>query len=147
MAKILAVCISDKKGVSKSPVRSVLLKQGFGIVDDAHAGDNKIREISLLSIDSINRINVSGFSFKPGDFAENLTTSGIDLVVLPVGTLLQLGNEVVIQITQIGKQCHSGCAIFKEVGKCIMPKEGVFAKVIKDGVVEAGDIIEIISSN
>ena len=146
MAKILAVCKSDTKGISKSPASSVLLKLNYGIVGDAHAGENTAREISLLSIDSINSMNISDHNFKPGGFAENFTTSGINLVVLPVGTFLQVGEEVVIQITQIGKQCHSGCAIFKEVGKCVMPKEGVFARVIKEGVVKAEDTIQIIGS-
>ena len=145
MAKIVAVCKSDSKGVSKTPVGAVLLKMNYGIEGDAHAGVNKNREISLLSMDSINSMNTGDVNFKPGDFAENFTTSGINLIVLPIGTLLQIGENAVIQITQIGKQCHSGCAIFKEVGKCVMPKEGVFARVIKEGIVRAEDTIQVIS--
>jgi len=104
-----------------------------------------VREVSLLAIESIAKMNKTGFDFKPGDFAENLTTSGIDLVSLPIGTNLRVGRGVVLQVTQIGKKCHTGCAIFKQAGKCIMPKEGVFVRVVKGGRVKPDDTIKVIS--
>ena len=145
MAKVLAVCKSEKKGTSKSLVEYVMLKANFGIVGDAHAGpDNPIREISLLAIESIQKMNCQGFDFKAGDFAENLTTTGLDLVNIPVGTQIQIGEEVILEVTQIGKKCHGGCAILRQVGKCIMPKEGIFARVIIGGLVRPEDAITII---
>jgi len=135
MAKIIAVCSSDHKGIRKSPVDSGVFESGVGLVGDAHAGGDIIREVSLLAMESIAKMNNEGYAFKAGDFAENLTTSGINLVSLPIGTRLQVGKEVVLEVTQIGKKCHTKCAIFKEVGKCVMPKEGIFAKVIQGGVV------------
>jgi len=111
---------------------------------DAHARCNPVREVSLLALESISKMNKSGFGFKPGDFAENLTTQGIELPSMPVGTRFQVGESVIFELTQIGKKCHTECAIFKEVGNCIMPKEGVFARVVQGGVVKAGDEIRII---
>jgi MOSC domain-containing protein YiiM len=140
MARIIAVCKSDQKGVSKSPVGSGVLVVDYGLDGDAHAGpaDPK-RQVSLLAIESIEKMNSQGFDFKPGDFAENLTTSGIELVSLPIGTTLNIGKDVVLEVTQIGKKCHTGCAIFQQAGKCIMPKEGIFARVLKGGGVKPGD--------
>jgi len=143
MAKIVSVCTSDSKGTRKSPVESGVFEQGVGLVGDAHAGGDRIREVSLLAVESINKMNSQDFTFNPGDFAENLTTSDINLVSLPVGTRLQVGRDVILEVTQIGKKCHSGCAIFKEVGKCVMPKEGVFAAVIRGGEVKPGDEITL----
>jgi len=143
MASVVAVCSSDAKGVSKSPLDSAVFKVGIGLVGDAHAGGDVAREVSLLAMESIGKMDGGGRQFKPGDFAENITTSGIDLPHLPVGTRLQAGNEVILEITQIGKKCHSGCAIFAEVGNCIMPKEGVFARVIKGGTIRPGDGIKV----
>jgi MOSC domain-containing protein YiiM len=144
MAKIISVCTSECKGTRKSPVESGVFEIGVGLVGDAHASGDSIREVSLLAIESINKMNNQDFHFNPGDFAENLTTSGIDLVSLPVGTRLQVGKEVVLEVTQIGKKCHTGCAIFKEVGKCVMPKEGVFARVLKGGMIRAEDALSMI---
>ena len=144
MAKIISVCTSECKGTRKSPVEFGVFETGVGLVGDAHAGGDSIREVSLLAIESINKMNNQDFTFNPGDFAENLTTSGIDLVSLPVGTRLQVGKDVVLEVTQIGKKCHTGCAIFKEVGKCVMPKEGVFARVLKSGIVRAEDALSMI---
>ena len=142
MAKIIAVCRSDKKGVSKQNVEEGVLKKNHGLVGDAHA-DGSRRQLSLLDMSSIEKMRKKGIDLKPGDFAENLTTEGIELYSLPVGTLLQVGEDILLEITQIGKECHTGCAIQKQVGKCIMPQEGVFARVLRGGTVKAGDTIEI----
>lgn len=145
MAKIIAVCTSDKKGVSKSMVKYAVLMMDYGLGGDAHAGpDDAKRQVSMLAIESIEKMNKDGFRFKPGDFAENLTTCGIELASLPVGTILRVGKRGVLEVTQIGKKCHAGCAIFKQAGKCIMPKEGIFARVLKGGKVEPGDEIKIL---
>ena len=145
MASVIAVCMSAAKGVSKAPVAAAVFKVGVGLEGDAHAGGDAVREVSLLAMESIGKMNSDSREFKPGDFAENITTSGIELASLPVGTRLQAGNEVMLEITQIGKKCHSGCAIFKEVGNCIMPKEGVFARVIRGGTIRPGDEIKVLS--
>jgi MOSC domain-containing protein YiiM len=142
MAKIIAVCKSDKKGVSKQNIQEGVLKEKHGLVGDAHA-DGSHRQVSLLDVSSIAKMREKGIDLKPGDFAENLTTEGIKLYLLPVGTMLNVGDDILLEITQIGKECHTGCAIFKQVGKCIMPKEGVFARVIRGGTVKVGDPIEI----
>ena len=144
MPSIVAVNRSDKKGTAKYPLDCGLLQEKVGLVSDAHAGGEEKREISLLAIESIGKMNDEGYDFKPGDFAENLTTSGIDLVALPIGTQLQVGEKAILEITQIGKECHVGCAIYKKAGKCIMPREGVFARVIRSGEVRAEDKIKIL---
>ena len=120
-----------------------LLKEDYGLVDDAHADCCTHRQVSLLARESIEKMRDLGIDVGPGDFAENITTEGIDLASLPIGTKLSVGKGVVLEITQIGKECHAGCAIFRQVGKCIMPKEGVFARVIRGGVVESEDKIRI----
>jgi MOSC domain-containing protein YiiM len=128
---ILSVNISDKKGDVKRPVDKIVLKTGLGIEGDAHAG-NWHRQISLLAEEDIEIMRQKGAKVTYGDFAENITTSGIDLAALPVGTRLRIGNTE-LEVTQIGKQCHKGCAILKQVGDCIMPRRGIFAKVITGG--------------
>lgn len=143
MAKVIAVCKSKDKGTRKEDVRQALLKEEFGLVGDAHADCCTHRQVSLLAIESIERMRSAGFDIGPGDFAENLTTEGINLVALPVGTRLSVGQGVVLEVTQIGKQCHTGCAIYRLIGKCVMPKEGVFARVVRGGLVKAGDELEI----
>jgi MOSC domain-containing protein YiiM len=143
MAKVIAVCKSKDKGTRKEDVREGLLKEEFGLVGDAHADCCTHRQVSLLAVESINKMRSDGFDIGPGDFAENLTTEGINLVALPVGTRLSVGQRVTLEVTQIGKECHSGCAIYKLIGKCVMPKEGVFARVVKGGVVKAGDKLKI----
>jgi MOSC domain-containing protein YiiM len=141
MAQIIAVCSSKKKGTRKKVVNEGFLEKDYGLTRDAHADSNTHRQVSLLARESINKMRSSGFDVDPGDFAENLTTEGIDLVSLSVGTQVAVGEDVILQITQIGKECHTGCAIFLETGKCIMPKEGVFARVVRGGRVKAGDEI------
>ena len=142
MAGIIAVCKSDKKGTKKEDVKEGLLKENFGLVGDAHADCCTHRQVSLLAAESIDKMRALGLELSPGDFAENLTTEGIDLVSLPVGTRMSVGKQVILEVTQIGKECHAGCAIFQQVGKCIMPEEGVFARVIQGGPVRVGDKIE-----
>jgi MOSC domain-containing protein YiiM len=145
MAKILAVCQSKEKGTTKKVIESGLFKEGFGLIDDAHASSAWHRQVSLLAIESIQKMRDMGFNVGPGDFAENLTTEGINLVSIPIGTHVSVGDEIILEISQIGKECHSGCAIMKQTGKCIMPKEGVFAKVIRGGTVKAGDSIKVVN--
>lgn len=138
-AKIVATCISESKGERKTPVDQVELRPEHGIVGDAHAGDWH-RQVSLLAQESINKMRDMGLDVDKGDFAENLTTEGIDLVVLPIGSRLKIG-ETLLEITQIGKECHNRCAIYHQAGDCVMPKEGIFAKVIEGGTVKPGDEI------
>ena len=143
MGKIIAVCKSNEKGTKKEPAEQGTLKEDYGLVGDAHADCCTHRQVSLLSRESIDKMRGKGFDVGPGDFAENLTTEGVDLTSLPVGTQVMIGKEVILEVTQIGKDCHAKCAIFREIGKCIMPKEGIFAKIIRGGVVRAGDPIEV----
>ena len=144
MTSVLAVCTSEKKGTKKTPVAEVVIKKDFGVVGDAHADCATHRQVSLLAIESIDKMRNKGFDLNPGDFAENITTRGIVLASLPIGTLFNIGEEVVLEMTQIGKECHAACAIRQQVGDCIMPREGVFAKVIRGGRVRPGDTINVI---
>jgi MOSC domain-containing protein YiiM len=143
MARVIAVCRSEKKGTSKENVGYGLLRENYGLIDDAHSDYHTHRQVSLLAIESINKMQSMGLNLVPGDFAENLTIEGLDLIALPVGTRLLVGKEVLLEVTQIGKECHTGCAIFKQVGKCIMPKEGIFTRVIQGGAVKEGDPIQV----
>jgi MOSC domain-containing protein YiiM len=144
MASVVAVCISENKGERKKPVEVVELRENHGIVGDAHAGEWH-RQVSLLAQESIDKMRALGLDVTAGDFAENITTAGIDLVSLPIGARLQIG-ETLLEVTQIGKECHTRCAIFYQVGDCVMPKEGIFVKVITGGVVKPGDGIEIVAT-
>ena len=136
---VKAVCISLKRGTAKKNIHESELIKDFGIKNDAHGG-NWHRQVSLISAEKILQFNKSGGNVKDGDFGENLIVEGIDFKSLPVGTLLKC-NESVLEISQIGKDCHSHCEIFKRVGDCIMPREGVFAKVIKGGYIKEGDVM------
>jgi len=138
---VLAVCTSLNKGERKKPVPSVELVPEHGIAGDAHAGEWH-RQVSLLAQESIDKMRAMGLSVSAGDFAENITTTGIDLVSLPIGSKLSIGSTL-LEVTQIGKECHTRCAIFYQAGDCVMPKEGIFARVLKGGVVTAG--MEILS--
>src|SRR5450759_3609985 len=140
MARVEAVCISENKGERKKPVESVTLRENHGIVGDGHAGDWH-RQISLLAEESIDKMRALGLDVTAGDFAENITTGGIDLVSLPIGSRLQIG-ETLLEVTQIGKECHTRCAIFYQAGDCVMPKEGIFVKVVTGGTIKPGDEIE-----
>ena len=144
---MIAVCRSKDKGVRKENVESGILIKEFGLTGDAHAEATWHRQVSLLAIESIEKMRREGFEVGPGDFAENLTCEGIELTSLPVGTRLNIGNKILLEVSQIGKECHSGCAIFQETGKCIMPKEGIFARVIRGGTVNTGDPIYIQSND
>ncbi|ACH39283.1 molybdopterin sulfurtransferase MOSC domain protein [Citrifermentans bemidjiense Bem] len=140
--KIIAVNVSLNKGERKTPVPEVMLRENHGIEGDAHAGDWH-RQVSLLAQESIAKMVAMGLDVKEGDFAENITTEGVDLVHLPIGTRMQLG-ETLLEVTQIGKECHNRCAIYYQAGDCVMPKEGIFAKVLKGGVVRPGDAVAIL---
>jgi len=141
--KIVSVNISKKKSVRKKPVEKVNILVGFGLEGDAHGG-NWHRQVSLLAIESIEKMRSKGLNVNPGDFGENITTQGIDLISLPIGTVLKLGKKVLLEITQIGKVCHTKCAIYYQAGDCVMPKEGVFARVLGGGKIKVGDEIEIL---
>jgi len=145
MASVVAVCTSEKKGMVKTPVAEVVIKEDFGVVGDAHADGTTHRQVSLLAIESIDKMRGKGLELKPGDFAENITIKDIDLCSLPIGTRLNIGKEVILEMTQIGKECHAACAIRKLVGDCIMPREGVFTRVIRGGHVKPGDTIKTVT--
>ncbi len=138
-AKVIAVCISKNKGERKTPVASVELVVNHGVAGDAHTGEWH-RQVSLLASESIAKMQRMGLAVDAGDFAENITTEGIDLPSLPVGTRLTVG-PVLLEVTQIGKECHTRCAIYYQAGDCVMPKEGIFARVLAGGTVSAGDPI------
>ncbi len=141
---VIAVCTSPEKGMRKKNVGSGNLVVDFGLEGDAHGGPWH-RQVSLLAIESIEKMRKMGLDVGPGDFAENITTENIDLVSLPIGTKLKIGAEAVGEVTQIGKECHHGCAIRQQAGDCVMPREGIFIKVLNGGAVKVGDSIEIIS--
>lgn len=141
--KVIAINISEKKGVPKTAVETAKFIEDFGIEGDAHAGKWH-RQVSLLGDESIEKIRMQGVEgLCTGRFAENLTTEGIILYELPVGTQLQIGDTVQ-EVTQIGKECHQHCAIYHQVGDCVMPREGIFTRVIKGGTVKAGDVIRVL---
>ena len=144
-AEVVAVCISKNKGERKTPVESVELREEHGIVGDAHAGDWH-RQVSLLAQESIEKMRRLGLDVDSGDFAENITTRGIDLPSLPVGTRLTVG-DVLMEVTQIGKECHTRCAIYHQAGDCVMPKEGIFVRVLKGGVLKEGDQISLLQED
>ena len=139
--KVISVNISEKKGTVKSPVPQIDLKKNHGIVGDAHAG-NWHRQVSLLAVESLEKMKEKIPSLKPGDFAENIMTEGISLHTLPIGTILTIG-ECELEVTQIGKECHKGCEIRNITGGCIMPTEGIFAIVRKEGTIYPEDEIRI----
>lgn len=141
MGKVIAVCISEKRGTQKVNVKSAVFRENFGIVGDAHAGDWH-RQVSLLSHDKVEAFRAKGAQVDDGAFGENLVVAGIDFRALPVGTILQCG-DVVLEMTQIGKECHTHCQIYQKMGECIMPTEGVFAKVLIGGTISVGDLLEV----
>lgn len=145
MAQVIAVCISEKKGMMKHPVESIELKLRHGIVGDAHAGDWH-RQVSLLANESVDKMRVKFPDIPIGAFAENILTEGIEVCKLPVGTRLRVG-AVLLEVTQIGKECHADCAIRQQVGDCVMPREGIFAVVLEEGSIRAGDPISVESTD
>ncbi len=142
--KIVSLNISEKKGVRKKAVKEVCLKTEYGIEGDAHASSEWHRQVSLLAVESIQKMRDKGLDVKPGDFAENITTEGIDLPSLPVGTHMTIGEDIRLEVSQIGKECHTRCAIYYLAGDCVMPKEGIFVRVLRGGVVKEGDQIVVI---
>ena len=144
-ARIVAVSTSRKKGEKKTNLTLAQLKPGHGLEQDAHAGDWH-RQVSLLAMESIERIRAKGLDVQPGNFAENITTQGIELWTLPIGTRMRLGDEVIVEVTQIGKECHNRCAIYHQVGDCVMPKEGIFAIVVQGGDIRPDDSVTVLEA-
>ncbi|HXX59261.1 MAG TPA: MOSC domain-containing protein [Dehalococcoidales bacterium] len=141
---IVAVSTSEKKGTKKKPVNCGILRTEYGIEGDAHADATWHRQVSLLAQESIDKMRAMGVEVGPGDFAENITTRGINLLALPIGTRLKSGKDILLEVTQIGKECHTKCAIFQQVGTCVMPTEGIFVRVLKGGEIKPGDSIEVV---
>lgn len=142
MGIIKAVCISEKRGTDKKNIHKCEIIQGFGLKNDAHGGDWH-RQVSLISFEKIEEFKKRGGDVIDGSFGENLIVTEIELTKLPIGTKLKI-NDVVLEVTQIGKECHSHCEIFKKVGDCIMPREGIFARVLVGGYIEEGDTIQVV---
>ena len=140
IGRIKAVSTSDTKGIKKVNKSSGTLVENYGLTGDAHAGKWH-RQVSLLSDESIEKMRYKGIDVTAGDFAENITTEGLQLWSLPVGYRFKLGEDTLLEITQIGKKCHQGCAIFQQIGECVMPKEGIFARVLKGGTIRPDDPI------
>ena len=145
MGKIMAVCISEKRGTQKKNIEKVRLIENFGLEGDAHGG-NWHRQVSLLSYEKVRAFEEKGISVEDGAFGENLLVEGFDFKTLPIGTRFRCG-EVLLEMTQIGKECHSYCEIYQAAGDCIMPREGVFARVLHGGMIQIGDEMEIVSSS
>jgi MOSC domain-containing protein YiiM len=137
--------MSKSKGVRKTDSGYGELRKGFGLAGDAHGGDWH-RQVSLLAMESIDKMRARGLDVGPGDFAENLTTTGVDLYSLPTGARLLIGDSALLEITQIGKECHDRCAIYHQAGDCVMPREGVFAIVLESGPVQVGDDVRLLPS-
>jgi MOSC domain-containing protein YiiM len=142
MAKVLSINVSDKTGVVKLPVEQAEFIEG-GIKGDAHCGLDVIKQVSLLADESVDKMRAMGLKLPAGVFAENITTQGIELKTLPIGTKLKIGGTLQ-EVSRIGKECHTGCAIRQQTGTCVMPTEGIFTKVLRGGIVKAGDSIEIL---
>ena len=143
MGRVVAVSVSEKKGMRKKNVEKAYCKRDYGIDGDAHASSDWHRQVSLLAVESIEKMRDAGLDVGPGDFAENVTTEGVDLVSLPLGTRLRVG-EAEGEVSQIGKKCHSHCAIYELAGDCIMPKEGIFIKVSRSGWIRPGDEVVLL---
>ncbi len=144
--KVVSVNISSTKGTRKKNVIQSCLLPEFGLKEDAHAGKWH-RQVSLLAMESIDKMIRLGLKVGPGDFAENITTQGLELLTLPLGTKIRIGEASLIEVTQIGKVCHTRCAIYYQAGDCVMPKEGIFAKVLKGGEIKVGDEICVLSGD
>src|SRR5208283_1121201 len=139
--RICSINISDKKGMRKKPIDEVTISENYGIAGDAHASSEWHRQISLLALESINKMQELGLDVKPGDFAENITTEGLDLLSLPVGTRVKMGESVIGEVSQIGKECHARCAIYYQAGDCVMPKEGIFLRILEGVNMRNGDTV------
>ena len=143
--KIVSINISEKKGERKKPVAEVTVRENYGIEGDGHASSETHRQVSLLAVESVRKMQELGLKVQPGDFAENITTEGIDLPGFPIGTRLRIGEDVIGEVSQIGKECHVRCAIFYQAGDCVMPKEGIFIKVLMGGMISSGDGINVLT--
>ncbi len=137
------MCTSSKKQTRKININECLVEKNHGLMGDAHSSPETHRQVSLLALESIDKMRDMGLDVHPGDFAENITTTGIKLVTIPIGTRLQVGDSI-MEVTQIGKECHNRCAIYQQAGDCIMPREGIFARVITGGKVKTGDKVMIL---
>ncbi len=146
MAKVIAICTSPNKGMRKKDVGHANLLREYGIEGDAHASGEWHRQVSLLAWESIEKMRAKGLDVGCGDFAENLTTQGIELYTLPIGTRLRLGEQVIGEVSQIGKECHTHCAIYQQAGDCVMPREGIFIRVLSGGELTNGDEIKVDNS-
>ncbi len=143
MGYVVAVCTSPKKGMRKKNIGAGQLVEEHGLENDAHAGPWH-RQVSLLALESVQKMRDAGLDVNPGDFAENISTVGLDLVSLPLGTHIAIGAEALGEVTQIGKECHTRCAIYHQAGDCVMPREGIFIKVLKGGAVKVGDEVHVL---
>jgi len=141
--RVVSVNVSEKKGTRKVSRPEVVLKTNWGVEGDSHA-DGSHRQLSLLGIEDIDYMRRMGADVKPGDFAENITTEGVELSTYPIGTHFRIGEGILLELTQIGKECHSGCEIRRLVGTCIMPKKGVFCRILKGGTVKPGDSFSVV---
>ena len=144
--QVIAVNISPKKGTRKKNVNTSCLLPGLGLQEDAHAAPGN-RQVSFLAMESIEKMVRLGLKVGPGDFAENITTRGLNLLALPLGTRFRIGDSTLLEVTQIGKVCHTRCAIYYQAGDCVMPKEGIFAQVLEGGEIKAGDEIHVLGGN
>ena len=145
-ARVIAVCTSKKRGTKKHAVPEGFLEENFGLAGDAHAKPDSHRQVSLLAYESTKKMEKKGFKPVPGIFAENITTKGIDLLTLKPGSKISIGEEAILEITQLGKKCHAQCEIFKLLGECVMPTEGIFARVITSGKIKNEDQILVIQT-
>jgi len=141
--KIIAVCTSSVKGTKKKEVVQGILMENYGLLGDGHANNQSHRQLSLLALESIQKMRDLGLDVNPGDFAENVTTEGVELAKLPIGTKIALGKNSIVEVTQIGKECHKQCKIGKQTGQCIMPTEGIFCKVLDSGKIKVGDRLKV----
>jgi len=142
---IVSVNICEKKGERKKPVPEAVIREGYGIEGDGHASSETHRQVSLLAIESVRKMQALGLNVRPGDFAENITTEGLDLAGLPLSTRLRIGKDVIGEVSQIGKECHTRCAIFYQAGDCVMPKEGIFIRITSGGKIRTGDEIIVLT--
>ena len=142
--RIVAISVSEARGTKKRNVSHATLQVEHGIVGDAHAGPGK-RQVSLLGLESVRKMQGQGIEVNPGDFAENITTEGVEVFSLPLGARLRIGGTAVGEVTQIGKTCHERCEIFQVVGDCVMPREGIFLRILEPGEIRPGDAIEVLS--
>lgn len=142
--KVISINISDTKGVRKKSVDEAVFIENFGMEGDAHASGEWHRQVSLLALESIKKMQDKGLDVGPGDFAENITTEGIDLPSLPIGTRMLIGDSIEGEVSQIGKVCHNRCAIYHQAGDCVMPKEGIFIKIVRGGTIAKGDPVKIL---